>query len=97
MTNFEQIQSASLNELALWIHKHGQFDGSPWVTWFDDNYCSKCEAIECKYEDAEEKLGFKPFYKNSIECSLKTTKSKPLDNQELNKCIILYRDTVLTF
>ena len=69
MTNFEQHQSMTLDELALWLHKHGQFDCSPWMKWFNDNYCDKCEAIECKYEDAEEKLGFKPFYKNSIECA----------------------------
>jgi hypothetical protein len=69
MTNFEHHQSLSLDELALWFHKHGQFDGSPWMTWFNDNYCSKCESVKCKYIDAEHKLGIKPFYKHDIECA----------------------------
>ncbi len=53
MNNFEKLKSMSVEELAKWLDKHGQFDNSPWITWFDQKYCKNCEDIMCKYEDGE--------------------------------------------
>lgn len=69
MTQFENFQSMNIDQFAEWIDKYGAFDDSPWMTWWDENYCSKCESIECHYTDAKEKLGFEPFYERSIECA----------------------------
>ena len=61
MTNLETFKTMSLEELADWLDKYGQFDGAPWATWFNDRYCENCEAIELNYEDAKEKLGIEVF------------------------------------
>jgi hypothetical protein len=53
MTNFENLRSMTVEQLAEWLDKHGQFDGSPWITWFDEEYCKKCDPVMCKYEDGE--------------------------------------------
>ena len=50
-TVFDKSKSMNIDELAEWIDKHGEFDGSPWMSWFDEKYCKKCESIMCKYED----------------------------------------------
>jgi hypothetical protein len=71
MNNFEKLKSMSIEELADWLDKHGQFDHSPWSDWFAKKYCDNCESIKCRYADAEEKLGFSPFYfyGGEIECA----------------------------
>ena len=73
MTNFENLKSMSLDNLVKWLDKYGNFDGAPWSTWFDENYCSKCETIKCKFAEAsEDELGFKPMWISDdhiIECS----------------------------
>ena len=69
MTNYKMFTSFSKDELVSWLDKYGQFDGSPWMKWFDNNYCDKCGPIECQGVEAEEKLGIKPFYNKPIKCS----------------------------
>ncbi len=73
MTNFKHIQSMSIEELAAWLDENGQFDTSPWSSWFNDTYCSKCEPIKCKYADTEKALGFTPYifgtYNGDLECA----------------------------
>ncbi len=73
MTNFERLQSMTTEELAEWLDRNGQFDDSPWSNWFNENYCSKCDSVKCKYVDAEEKLGFTPYifgsYSGDLECA----------------------------
>lgn len=44
MTVFENIKSKNIDELAEWLDECMVFDYNPWVTWFDENYCSKCHA-----------------------------------------------------
>ena len=36
----------SLDELAQWLDQNGEFDGSPWLKYFEKNYCSNCESIK---------------------------------------------------
>ncbi len=73
MTNFERLQSMTVDELAEWLDKYGQFDKSPWSTWFGETYCDKCAPIKCKYKDAEETLGFTPYlfgsYNGDLDCA----------------------------
>ena len=69
MTIYEQFTAMSVEELSRWLDKHGQFDGSPWMLWFEKNYCKKCESIKCSYITAKEKLGIEPFYERSVECT----------------------------
>ena len=69
ITWFEKIRSMDIDELAEWLDENGQFDGSPWMKWWDENYCQKCDPIECHYTETKEKLGFEPFYERSIECA----------------------------
>jgi hypothetical protein len=52
MNNFERLKAMSVEELAKWLDKNGQFDTAPWTLWFDRNYCSNCESIMCHYEDS---------------------------------------------
>lgn len=69
MNNYNKFTSMNIQELSTWLDKYGQFDGSPWTTWFDNTYCSKCEGIEVAAKDTIKILGFKSFCKSSVECS----------------------------
>ena len=53
MTNLEQLQSMPIDSLVKWLDKYGNFDGAPWSIWFDENYCSKCEIIECIVDEKD--------------------------------------------
>ena len=64
MNNFEKLKSMTVSELADWLDKYSQFDDSPWATWFNDTYCSKCEPIKCK---VDEKNAF--FLGHTIDCA----------------------------
>lgn len=62
MTHYSQITSLSIEGLAEWLDEHGQFDGSPWLTWFDKTYCSNCPSLTLSGEEAKVQLGFeRPF------------------------------------
>lgn len=51
MTNYEYIKSMSIDKFSEWIDEHGQFDSSPWMSWFDQKYCKNCPDIMCTYEN----------------------------------------------
>lgn len=51
MTRFEQIKLMNIDELSKWLDAYGQFDGSPWMDWFDGLYCQNCPSIICHYEN----------------------------------------------
>ena len=68
MNNYEQLISYSLEDLADWLVVNVQFDDSPWITWFDDNFCSKCEAIECAYSEYWNS-NEEPYPKCTIKCA----------------------------
>lgn len=69
MTNFEKLKNMSLEELAEWIDDNGMIDNTPWMNWWDKNYCDKCESIFVESEAAETILGIKPFYNEKYECA----------------------------
>lgn len=43
MTVFEYLTFMDIDGFAKWLDEHGMFDGSPWLTWFDNEHCKKCE------------------------------------------------------
>ena len=70
MNNFEKnFKQMSLEDFAEWLYENVMVDNTPWMNWFDKNYCSKCESIIVKAEDAEVVLGLKPFYNEEYECT----------------------------
>ena len=52
MNKYEQLISSSLEGFADWLDINGQFDGSPWMTWFNNKYCENCEPIKGRYPDS---------------------------------------------
>ena len=70
MTNFKKLHSMSVDELAKWLDQNGIIDNSPWFEDFNSKYCSNCESVMCKYEDAEKVVEFKPMFDyDEIECA----------------------------
>ena len=53
MINFEKFRTMNIEELSEWLDENGQFDNSPWMSWWDSQYCKNCELIMCHYEDSE--------------------------------------------
>ena len=51
-TWFEKIQLMNIEEFAEWLNEYGQFDGSPWIKWWDEHYCKNCESIMCHHKDS---------------------------------------------
>lgn len=52
MTVFENVKSKNIDEFVDWLDKVGMHDGSPWMKFFDDNYCKKCEPEVADDPDA---------------------------------------------
>lgn len=44
MTKFEEIKIKNIDEFAAWLCENGLADNSPWIKWWDENYCKKCPA-----------------------------------------------------
>ena len=56
MTVFEKnIKTMNINEFAEWLDQIGIYDGSPWMNWWNDTYCSKCESVRaCMVDNGRE-------------------------------------------
>lgn len=52
MTVFDNINSKNIDEFVEWLHKIGMHESSPWMKFFDDNYCKKCEPEVADDPDA---------------------------------------------
>lgn len=47
MTIFENFKLKNIDELVDWIVKYCAYGESlPYWSWFDENYCNKCEPIK---------------------------------------------------
>lgn len=68
MTRFEELKNMDIDTLAEWLDENGQFDGSPWIEWFDANYCKKCEPIMCSYPDSKLKFPYSWCELNDNKC-----------------------------
>lgn len=53
MNNWVKLKNMSKEDFAEWLDKYGMFDNSPWMMWFDQQYCKNCEDIMCKYENGK--------------------------------------------
>ena len=70
MTNFEKLKSKSLNDFAVWLDENGLFDDSPWMNWFAETYCNKCESVKCDYKDVAQLYGWDAYPSNrKVECA----------------------------
>lgn len=71
MTIFEKLfKSATLDSLVEFLDEYGMFDGAPWMEWWNENYCEKCDTVEIPFEDAKEMVGFEPIFgEGTLECS----------------------------
>ena len=62
MTNFEKFKNMTIEELAKFIDDNGMYDDTPWMEWWSDNYCDKCESVVLNFEDTKKILDLTPFY-----------------------------------
>ena len=69
MTNLQKIKDMSLDELADWLDDNVYVEDAPWMKWWDEQYCSKCESVECHFMAAQEKLGITTLLGDTIECA----------------------------
>lgn len=69
MNNFDKLKNMTIEELAKFLDEHGMYDDTPWMKWFNENYCDKCESIIVKAAEAESIIGIKPFYDEEYECA----------------------------
>lgn len=85
MTWFEKITAMNIDQLAEWLDKNGMFDDSPWVLWFDENYCSNCPSIMCHYPDSEHEFPCCWCELNDDKCKFFPDMEKAPDNKEILK------------
>ena len=53
MTVYENLLSKSIDELADLIDGYMLDDNEPYILWWDENYCNKCEPALGLYDDIE--------------------------------------------
>lgn len=70
MTKFESIKSKNIDELAEWLDEYETFDNSPWMKWWNENYCQKCESVTIARNEYASIVGWNnhPNYCGNIEC-----------------------------
>lgn len=51
MNRFDSFKSKNIDELVELLDECGVFDEAPWIKWFDENNCKKCETVP--FEDQE--------------------------------------------
>lgn len=55
---FDKFKSINIDGMAEWLDQYGMFDNSPWMTWFDQQYCKNCEDVMCKYENGKREFPY---------------------------------------
>lgn len=68
MTNFDKLKSMSIEELTEFLNVNGMYDNTPWMNWWDKQYCDKCLSLHLTSDEAEDKLGITPFLNETYEC-----------------------------
>lgn len=58
MTIFENIKTKNMDEFVEWLYSNFDIDSAPWVNWFDNNYCSKCDHITAYIKDYQRDMNF---------------------------------------
>lgn len=44
LTRLNKLQMMTLDSFTDWLDKHGEFDGSPWIKWWEKKYCQACDS-----------------------------------------------------
>lgn len=44
MTIFENFKTKNIDELVEWLDSYEVSDDTPWIRWWDENYCKKCDG-----------------------------------------------------
>ena len=89
MTNFDKLKNMSVDDFANWLNNHGHFEESPWMSWFDDNYCKKCEAIICRCESGKREIPMSWCELNDYRCKFFPAE-KTMGNLEIIKAWLEY-------
>ena len=58
MTQFEKFKAMNLDEMVDWLDEHGEFDDSPWMSWWDKNYCNNCPSETAYVPDYGREMKF---------------------------------------
>ena len=53
MTRIEELKNMNADAIAAWMDKFVRVDDSPYMKWFDETYCKRCEPIMCCYPGSE--------------------------------------------
>lgn len=58
MTNYEDKMQMSKGEFAEWLDDIADFEEAPWMKWWDENFCNRCESVIGKMVDSGEEMEF---------------------------------------
>lgn len=50
MTIFEKFKTKDIDELADWLDEYASFESAPWMKYFDESFCNKCESVFARIE-----------------------------------------------
>lgn len=53
MKRIDKFKSMSVDEIAEYIATNWVHDNDPTITWFDNEYCTHCQAVEEDYAYCE--------------------------------------------
>lgn len=83
MNNFDKFKQMSLKDFVEWLDEYGNFDGSPWMKWFDEKYCQNCDHIitySVDFPNIEMPCSYCELYGN---CKFFPDKEDTPDNKEI--------------
>ena len=58
MTVYEDLMSKDIDELADLIDKYTSIDDAPYILWWDENYCNKCESVIALFNNRQEEFAW---------------------------------------
>lgn len=59
MIRFENIKNKNIDGFVEWLDEYYASDEAPWWTWWDNNYCKKCEPV----------MAYVPEFGDECECA----------------------------
>lgn len=85
MTVYENLCSKNIDELAEWLDKYGMFDGSPWLKYWDENYCQKCESVDVYVPELDRELKCAWCEVHNDKCKFFQDMEETPDNKQIIK------------
>lgn len=79
MTVFDILKSKNIDELVDWFDEHWISDCEPWIAYWDENYCKKCDGVF--FEGME--YGWCEL--NNYKCKFFQNMDKAPDNKQMIK------------